>query len=171
MLVTLCALLCFYIGDVFDIYMNSVNFNVSPKGIFSIASLWCNQTLKSQLISGISAIALSSDLFLICGEHVWKGIPGKAAGRPRTIGQLNLFHPNRTALIVAAQRQVRHSTHVLNEKCDPTVNFWDTAECITGSLIPAIGTARALASWNMLVCWLAKEANATSAALSAILID
>ena len=38
-------------------------------------------------------------------------------------------------------------------------------------LIPAIGTAHSLASVNKLGCWLAKEVNATSAALSATLID
>ncbi|KFO57429.1 hypothetical protein N302_15210, partial [Corvus brachyrhynchos] len=59
----------------------------------------------------------------------------------------------------------------LNEKCDPTVTFWNTAERISASLVPAIGTAHALASLNKLGCWLAKEANATSAALSAMLMD
>ena len=38
-------------------------------------------------------------------------------------------------------------------------------------LIPAIGTAHSLASVNKLGSWFAKEVNATSAALSAMLID
>ena len=38
-------------------------------------------------------------------------------------------------------------------------------------LIPATGTAHSLASVNKLGCWIAKEAYATSAALSAMLID
>lgn len=168
---SLSASLCFYIDCTFGVYINSVRFDVSPKGTFSNASLWCNRTLESQLTSGISAIALPSDLFLICGEHVWKGIPGKAVGRPCTIGQLTLIHLNRTALIVAAQRRVRRSTQALNEKCDPMVTFWNTAERISASLVPAIGTAHALASLNKLGCWLAKEANATSVALSTMLMD
>lgn len=53
---TLYALLCFYI-DTFDVYVNSVNFDVSFKE--SNASLWCNQTLESQLTSGISTTPLT----------------------------------------------------------------------------------------------------------------
>lgn len=74
---TLHASLCFYIDCTPDIYTNSINFDVSPKGISSNASPWCNWTLKSQLASGMSAIALPSDLFLICGERVWKGLQAK----------------------------------------------------------------------------------------------
>lgn len=101
---------------------------------------------------------------------VWKGVLGKAVGGHCTIGQVTLFHPNWTALI-AAQHQVRRSTQVVSKKCNPTVTFWNTAECISASLIPAIGTAHALASLSKFGCWLAKDANATSATLSATLIN
>lgn len=78
MLGTLQALLCFYIEDIFDVHINSVNFDASPKGIFSNTSLGCNWTLESWLTSGISAIAFPLDLFLKCRECIWKGVPGRA---------------------------------------------------------------------------------------------
>lgn len=102
------ALLCFYIYDTLDIHMSRVNFDVSPERIFSNISLWCNWTLESWLTSGISYIALPLDLLLIWRECVWKGIPGKAVGRPCTTGRLTLFHPNQTALIFAAQLGTAH---------------------------------------------------------------
>lgn len=74
---TLCPSLCFYTDDTFNFHMNSVNFDVSPKGMFSNASLWCNRTLESRLTSSISDIALPSCLLLIWREGIWKGTPAK----------------------------------------------------------------------------------------------
>ncbi|KFP35500.1 hypothetical protein N324_04045, partial [Chlamydotis macqueenii] len=54
--------------------------------------------------------------------------------------------------------------------CDSNVQFWNVGERVFPSLIASIGTAQALTTINKLGCWLAKESNATSAALQGLLM-
>lgn len=53
----------------------------------------------------------------------------------------------------------------------PNIDFWNHAQSCFGSLIPSIGTAHALTTLNKLGCWLVKESNATSDALTGLLTD
>ncbi|KFZ59345.1 hypothetical protein N338_02989, partial [Podiceps cristatus] len=56
--------------------------------------------------------------------------------------------------------------------CDNNVEFWHTAEKLFASLlVPGLASANAVTTLNKQGCWLAKQTNATSAALSSLLID
>ncbi|XP_064508538.1 uncharacterized protein LOC135413177 [Pseudopipra pipra] len=149
--------------------VNEGGVDIFPRDIYRNASAWCNETLQNQFIPGSDAIGLPNDLFLICGQRAWKSIPRKAVVSPCTFGQLTFFHPRSVTL--PKRRRRRRGTRRFTPDCNSDVKFWNKAERITASIISQIGTAHALASLNKLGCWLAKEANATSAALSALLTD
>ncbi|XP_064512513.1 uncharacterized protein LOC135414988 [Pseudopipra pipra] len=166
---TLTATRCFYLNYTSGTKVNEGGVDIFPRDIYRNASAWCNETLQNQFIPGFDAIGLPNDLFLICGQRAWKGIPGKAVGGPCTFGQLTFFHPRSVTLPKLRRR--RRGTRRFTPDCNSDVEFWNKAERITASIISQIGTAHALASLNKLGCWLAKEANATSAALSALLTD
>ena len=75
--------------------------DVTGTGIYSNASAWCNHILPQHILPGNSTIGLIDNIFLICGNKAWKGIPGKAVGGPCTFGRLTPFHTvqhNLTAL-------------------------------------------------------------------------
>lgn len=61
-------------------------------GICTNASAWCNHTLPQPVTPGSDAIGLLDNIFLICGNRAWKGIPGKAIGGPCTFERLTMFH-------------------------------------------------------------------------------
>ena len=56
--------------------------------------------------------------------------------------------------------------------CKGNITFWNSGEIITASfLAPGIAVSQALATLKKLGCWLAKQTNATSQALSSLLLD
>ncbi|KGL78838.1 hypothetical protein N309_09731, partial [Tinamus guttatus] len=56
--------------------------------------------------------------------------------------------------------------------CDDQVTFWNTAEIVSASIFtPGVASGKALVTLNRLGCWLAKQTNATSLALSGLLLD
>lgn len=82
---------CFYLN-----YTNrpsrKFGLDVSGTGIYTNASAWCNHTLPQPVTPGSDAIGLLDNIFLICGNRAWKGIPGKAIGGPCTFERLTMFH-------------------------------------------------------------------------------
>ncbi|NWZ29911.1 SYNA protein, partial [Asarcornis scutulata] len=58
------------------------------------------------------------------------------------------------------------------ENCKDNLDFWQADKIITTLFfVPGVAAAQALTTLNKLGCWLAKQTNATSAALSALLTD
>lgn len=63
-------------------------------------------------------------------------------------------------------------THKFTEDCRDNVQFWNMAEIVSASfLAPGVGVAQGLNTLRKLGCWLAKQTNATSRAISDLLLD
>ncbi|NXB02274.1 ENR1 protein, partial [Cnemophilus loriae] len=125
-------------------------------------SIWVNNTAK----------ALPPGIFLICGDRAWQGLPKNAYGGPCYLGKLTLMSPSQTQiknLTRVTQRRRRSLTVPSN--CDDHVQLWGAETRIVASVLPFIGTVQALASVNKLACWAIKQANTTTAVLSALADD
>ncbi|XP_072186952.1 syncytin-2-like [Excalfactoria chinensis] len=142
--------------------------------IYRNQSVWCNYTSTSISVSSNSPITLPYGVFLICGDRAWAGVPSKIVGGPCTLGRLTLLTPN-TSMILQIHRQhsrVKRMTHAFTTDCKDGVQFWSTTGTIFASIFPAnVAAAKASAMLNGLGCWLAKQTNATSEALSQLLMD
>lgn len=83
-----------------------------------------------------------------------------------------MFHPlqvNLTSLHKLGW--VKHSAHLYASDCDDNVQSWGTVGGIFALIISSIGTVHSLKTVNELGCWLAKQINATSSALTGMLTD
>ena len=137
------------------------------------ATAWCNYTSVNISRSNNMPIALPAGLFLICGDRAWPGIPSHIKGGPCSIGRLTFLTPN-TSMIYQHYRKMRskRSTHKFEDNCDSTAESWNPTKIIAVSfLAPGVGVAQSLTTLNKLGCWLAKQTNATSKALSDLLLD
>ena len=86
------------------------------------------------------------------------------------MGRLTLLTPN-TSIIFNHWRSKR-STHAFKAECRDDVEFWNSEKIIVASIAaPGVAASQALATLNKLGCWLAKQTNATSQALSSLLLD
>lgn len=66
----------------------------------------------------------------------------------------------------------RKTTHEFDSECKDNAEFWNPAEIESASIFaPGVAAAQALETLNKLGCWLAKQTNATSSALSSLLLD
>ncbi|OWK64084.1 Endogenous retrovirus group K member 8 Pol protein [Lonchura striata] len=148
-----------------------------------LAKNWCDQVLH---IPGFSTPdnqphALPKGVFLICGNRAWAGIPPHLVGGPCTFGQLSLFTPNKThiahwkALNQSGQlaRKKRDTDLVdLDENCKDEVTHWSKMKSVvTTAFLPWLSIAQAFNELAGLECWVVKQANITSAALSNLLTD
>ncbi|XP_063280585.1 syncytin-A-like [Prinia subflava] len=137
---------------------------------------WCNYTTRVISVSCLHPKVLPKGMFLICGDRVWAGIPSHLQGGPYSLGRLSTFTPNITLLHNwkkerEANRHKRSYTE-FDESCDPKLYNWNEPKRIAVSLfLPWVAAAKALSEINHLGCWLSKQANATSAALSDLLKD
>ncbi|XP_068856782.1 uncharacterized protein [Aphelocoma coerulescens] len=119
-------------------------------------------------------------LFLICGDRAWAGIPSRLLGGPCTIGHLTLLTPNQT--VVSNWEKKTHQTSELaikkrelaqlDQNCDSEVIHWSRPKGVAITvLLPWVAAAKALDELGHLECWVAKQANLTSSALSDLLKD
>ena len=68
--------------------------------------------------------------------------------------------------------RVKRSVHAFTHDCNEKAEFWNPAKVFSASFFaPGVASAKALATLNKLGCWLAKQTNATSGALSSLLLD
>lgn len=144
--------------------------------VYRNASEWCQYTAKQFSQSSDHPFSLPSGLFVICGDRAWPGIPSKLSGGPCSLGRLSLLTPNTSMILNMSRyysnRRMRRSVHSFNSKCQDNVKFWLPGEIIAASfLTPGVASAGALAQLNKLGCWLAKQTNATSRAISDLLVD
>jgi len=142
--------------------------------IYHNASVWCNYTTSNISKSTNQPLALPHGVFLICGDCAWPAIPSHIKGGPCSLGSLTLLTPNQIMIIGHQNTRYRgkRAIHAFTSDCKGNIAFWNSGEIITASLLaPGIAASWALATLKKMGCWLAKKTNATSRALSSLLLD
>ncbi|XP_037982585.1 uncharacterized protein LOC119696815 [Motacilla alba alba] len=145
------------------------------------AKAWCNTVIHINAASTFygQPRTLPKNTFLICGDRAWAGIPSRLTGGPCTFGQLTLFSPNHTQIINWRKKnvtqdsaRVKRNTHQIDPECDAEIVHWSRSKNIAVSVfLPWVAAAKALGELEHLECWVAKQANLTSAALMDLLAD
>ncbi|KAK4811131.1 hypothetical protein QYF61_019762 [Mycteria americana] len=121
--------------------------------------IWNNGTPK----------ALPPDVFLICGDRAWQGVPQNVFGGPCYLGKLTLLAPDqnwwkdvRNKTIEIKHRTKREITG-LSPDCDDELALLSTTERVFLSLfIPGGAAGRALKQVGQLACWAKKQAKVTT---------
>ncbi|XP_036262134.1 uncharacterized protein LOC118701561 isoform X1 [Molothrus ater] len=145
------------------------------------ASQWCSIVAQIYTPStfGGKPLSLPQAIFLICGDRVWAGIPSRLIGGPCTLGQLTLFTPNITQInnwkaknVTLNSARSKRDLKDLDPECDSKIIHWSKPKGVAITVfLPWVSTAKALGELAHLECWVAKQANFTSAVLSDLLSD
>ncbi|XP_036262028.1 uncharacterized protein LOC118701493 [Molothrus ater] len=145
------------------------------------AKFWCKKISQVGIPStpDNKPRALPKGFFLICGDRAWAGIPSRLIGGPCTIGKLSLFTPNKTQIMdwrtkTSARNSARKKRDLrnLDPNCDSEIVHWSKPKGVAITVfLPWVSAAKALGELSQLECWVAKQANITSAALSDLLAD
>ncbi|XP_054043217.1 syncytin-A-like [Rissa tridactyla] len=148
--------------------------DVSPSHpVFKNATAWCNYTATNLSRSTNAPVLLPSGIFFICGDRAWSAIPSHIKGGPCSLGRLTVLTPN-TSMILQHRlsHRVKRSIHAYAPDCDDNTDFWSFSHRFAASLLlPGVAASKALSVLDKLGCWLAKQTNATSGALSGLLLD
>ncbi|XP_048151952.1 uncharacterized protein LOC125322343 [Corvus hawaiiensis] len=156
--------------------------NIAPNRRDYGADKWC------LAVSGVTTDnphrshpkGLPQGLFLICGDRAWAGIPSRLLGGPCTIGRLTLLTPNQTLVHDWERKRNRTSELAiqkrelsnLDQNCDSEVIHWARPKGVAiSTLLPWVAAAKALGELGHMECWVVKQANLTSSALSDLLKD
>lgn len=144
------------------------------------AATWCENIAHVKMPSTEDSAPrqLPKGLFLLCSNRAWAGIPPRLLGGPCTLGQLTLFTPNISQIInwqnkndTKLARQ-RCSFDKFDENCYSEIfhrsHLHHTAMSV---FLPWVAAAKALVELGTLECWVAKQANLTSTAISDLLED
>ncbi|XP_059717972.1 uncharacterized protein LOC132335432 [Haemorhous mexicanus] len=149
--------------------------DVSPHDKRYNVAEWCNYTSTTPSKSMSYPRVLPWGVFLICGDRVWAGIPSNIKGGPCSLGQLTTLTPNSTLINNWKKNKLARQKRSLEEfdpNCDSQIYNWGTTKRVAVSIfLPWVAAAKALGELSHLGCWLSKQANATSAALSDLLAD
>ncbi|XP_064243190.1 uncharacterized protein LOC135279665 [Passer domesticus] len=145
------------------------------------AGNWCSVTSHITIALSFEdkPRSLPNGIFFICGDRAWAGIPPRLLGGPCTFGRLTLFAPNNSQIKDWKQKIVAHNSarvardlKDLNEQCDSNIVHWSKPEGVAWTVfLPWVSIAKSLGELAHLECWVAKQANFTSAALSNLLAD
>ncbi|RMC20741.1 hypothetical protein DUI87_01593 [Hirundo rustica rustica] len=97
----------------------SYQFVYQTKDVYT-AKIWCGRIAHVEMASTADEkpLTLPKDVFLICGDRAWAGIPPRLVGGPCTFGRFGLFSPNKTTLM---NWQQKNSTRIKGYKNSPTV--------------------------------------------------
>ena len=148
--------------------------DVSPiHPIFKNNTYWCNYTSTNISRSSRVPLTLPPGVFFICGDRAWPTIPSHIKGGPCSLGRLTVLTPN-TSMILQHRlsRKVKRSVHAYASDCDDKVDFWSFGQRFSAAfLAPGVAAGKALSTLDKLGCWLAKQTNATSSALTGLLLD
>ncbi|TRZ05296.1 hypothetical protein HGM15179_021811, partial [Zosterops borbonicus] len=96
---------------------------------------------------------------------------------PCTLGRLSLLAPNKTTIM---DWIMKNSTHAIQKRdltdldpdCESDVIHWSKAKATAITIfLPWVSVAKSLGELGRLECWVAKQANVTSTALSDLLAD
>ncbi|NXF89393.1 ERB1 protein, partial [Eubucco bourcierii] len=124
-------------------------------------ALWNNGTPK----------ALPPNVFLICGDRAWQGIPRNAYGSPCYLGKLTLFAPHLSHLR-NINRARAHRSIGLTPDCNNQLHLLSVAARVALSIfLPAGAAGNALKNIERLACWAEKQANVTTEVLKQLLVD
>ena len=125
--------------------------------------------------------ALPPNIFLICGDRAWQGIPSRPVGGPCYLGRLTMLAPNHTEIIKTLKvlsdttrtpSRIKRGIKHLGETCSDGVQLWSaTARIFASILAPGVAAAQALKEIERLACWSVKQANVTTSLLNNLLMD
>ncbi|TRZ17283.1 hypothetical protein HGM15179_009816 [Zosterops borbonicus] len=145
------------------------------------ATPWCRQVSHVKMAStlGMVPLSLPKGVFLICGDRAFPGIPSQLTGGPCTLGKLGLLAPNKTKIMDwIVKNSSQHATVKkrdladLDPDCKSDVIHWSKAKATAITVfLPWVSVAKSLGELGQLKCWVAKQANLTSTALSDLLRD
>lgn len=147
------------------------------------AEEWCLKVIQIDAATNYKEQPrkLPKGTFFLYGNRAWAGIPSRLLGGLCTFGQLTLFTPNKTQIahwqevnstgnLARSKRDTNFRT--LDEDCNDEIFHWDqTKSVLITTFIPWWSIAQSLNELKGLECWVAKQANITSAALSGLLED
>ncbi|TRZ26639.1 hypothetical protein HGM15179_000410 [Zosterops borbonicus] len=146
-----------------------------------LANQWCDKIARVKMVStpGLLPLTLPKGTFLICGDRAFTGIPSHLTGGPCTIGRLGLLSPNKTQIMDwILKNSSKHATVKrrdladLNHDCDSEIIHWSRAKATAITVfLPWISVAKSMGELGRLECWVTKQANLTSNALSDLLRD
>ncbi|XP_061872794.1 uncharacterized protein LOC133628528 [Colius striatus] len=124
------------------------------------------------LWSNGSAKALPNNIFLICGDRAWQGIPANPIGGPCYLGKLTLFAPRQQDWLKITKLRKTRDTHNLKGDWDGKVQLWSiTANVFASAFVPGLTAAQALRQLEKLVCWSEQQANVTTDVIEKLLAD
>ncbi|XP_066427522.1 uncharacterized protein [Molothrus aeneus] len=162
-------------------FMSSSYSDIRPSSPEYRAARWCNFTIRLPFAStlGVKPLALPRGTFFICGDRAWAGIPPRLTGGVCTFGKLTLLSPNVTQIrdwkIKKSQSELAISKRDLRDfdpDCDSKIEHWAKPKSIALTIfLPWVSIAKSLGELGRLECWVAKQANFTSAALTDLLTD
>ncbi|XP_036259628.1 uncharacterized protein LOC118699638 [Molothrus ater] len=145
------------------------------------AGLWCDSVFHIYSPSTYAGqpLSLPRGIFFICGDRAWAAIPSRLVGGPCTIGRLTLLTPNNMQIqdwkIKRAQSnsaRIKRDLKDLDPDCDSKIIHWSKPKSVAVTLfLPWVSIAKSLGELAHLECWVAKQANLTSATLSDLLAD
>ncbi|NXK01303.1 ERB1 protein, partial [Corythaixoides concolor] len=119
-----------------------------------------------------SAKALPPDVFLICGNRAWQGIPKNVFGGPCYFGQLMLLTPNHRVILNLTSHHRQKQALGLAPDCNDQVKLFSlTAKTFLAVLLPGGAAGIALNTIEKLACWTEKQANVTTKVLEEMLLD
>lgn len=124
------ATACFFLNYSRGLNINKTGIKISGTGIYLNNSAWCNFTTPLPFTTGTDAGGHPDNIFLICGDRAWKGIPGKAVGGPWTFGRLTMFHRSTQAIVnwTLQHRQSRRAAVQFDSDCNSHITFWNHAQ-------------------------------------------
>ncbi|XP_053851921.1 uncharacterized protein LOC128817462 [Vidua macroura] len=137
---------------------------------------WCNYTSPVLSKSYPFPKELPRGVFLICGDRAWAGIPSSTKGGPCSLGKLTTLTPNKTQILDWKKKsqlaRKKRSYGEFDPNCDSEIYDWSEGKRVAASIfLPWYAAAKALGEISHLGCWMSKQANATSAALSDLLAE
>ncbi|NXK70478.1 ERB1 protein, partial [Sylvietta virens] len=127
--------------------------------------LWNNGTPK----------VLPPNVFLICGDHAWQGIPSNVFGGPCYLGKLSLLAPSMRQwlnMTIADHVQRQKRSLGLTPKCNDKVELTSVAARTLLVIFPPRAAAgNALNNFAGSACWAEKQAYATTMVIEELVMD
>lgn len=154
--------------------------NISPQSTqWNNGSFWCKNITRDSMNPAPGTTfprLLPPGIFLICGDRAFNGIPQRPIGGPCTFGRLTIALPTKEAIIMASKNishvTTRRRRSTLDSSCNDNVQIFNRAEQVAASLfLPGLAAGHALFELEKLMCWVNKQANATSEILSSLATD
>ncbi|TRZ16312.1 hypothetical protein HGM15179_010775 [Zosterops borbonicus] len=144
------------------------------------ANPWCKHIAHVEMASTLlfKPLTLPKGTFLICGDRAFNSIPSRLLGGPCTLGRLSLLTPNKTTIMDWIVKN--STTHAIQKRdltdldpdCESDIIHWSKAKATALTIfLPWVSVAKSLGELGRLECWVAKQANVTSTALSGLLAD